>query len=613
VTVVATAGHVDHGKPSLVNALTGVNTDRLEEEQRRGLTIDLGFAHAVLTSSNSRAIDVSFVDVPGHVKFLRNMLAGVGGIDACLFVIDAREGWMPQSEEHFQILRLLGIGAGLIALTKSDLVDASHLDAVESLVRSRVHGTFLEEAPIVRTSIHDRASVDALARLIADIVPRDRSATVRPRMWIDRSFAPTGVGAVVTGTLLDAPLYRGAEVVILPSGLTARVRGLQSRGHDVEIGLPGTRLAVNLSGVSHHDIGRGDQLVLPRQWHVTETVDVEVHVLPGLTHELTRRGNFLFYFGSDEISGTLRLIGSGAVQPGDTGKARLYLNRSIALAPHDRFVVRETGRDETVAGGVVLDVDPMCRRARTASTLVHSPIIFDRLLTHCGQAMRFRKMAACTHPAARLHNKTQAPSLLRSPMQVSHHLIRTHSIATSCADWYNAVHWSTSTASTSRRSHSRRRTQLRVPCWPTTQVDSAQVSSARRSAPRANTRFHLPRLWTPVASRGDAATFVFPDRVCSNRLLQKVDLFAGAQFATFGFVETTPDAMVLVVPQCVLETRRNHGATRTDLLGSLLAIVAFVFRLHTDRGKEGLGRRAFAFSLPLPSQRQLARLTVFTA
>lgn len=378
MTVVATAGHVDHGKTSLVHALTGVNTDRLEEEQRRGLTIDLGFAHAVLTSSNSRAIDVSFVDVPGHVKFLRNMLAGVGGIDACLFVIDAREGWMPQSEEHFQILRLLGIGAGLIALTKSDLVDASHLDAVESLVRSRVHGTFLEEAPIVRTSIHDRASVDALARLIADIVPRDRSATVRPRMWIDRSFAPTGVGAVVTGTLLDAPLYRGAEVVILPSGLTARVRGLQSRGHDVEIGLPGTRLAVNLSGVSHHDIGRGDQLVLPRQWHVTETVDVEVHVLPGLTHELTRRGNFLFYFGSDEISGTLRLIGSGAVQPGDTGKARLYLNRSIALAPHDRFVVRETGRDETVAGGVVLDVDPILPIRRADPSADISRLIDER-------------------------------------------------------------------------------------------------------------------------------------------------------------------------------------------------------------------------------------------
>lgn len=371
MTVVATAGHVDHGKTSLVHALSGVNTDRLEEEQRRGLTIDLGFAHATLTASSERQVDVSFVDVPGHIKFLRNMLAGVGGIDACLFVVDAREGWMPQSEEHFEILRLLDIPTGIVALTKTDLVEPAEADAAEALIRARIDGTFLGSAPVVRTSTHDRASIDLLARELADLPARERPPALRPRMWIDRSFAPTGVGTVVTGTLLDASLVRGTDVQILPSGLTARVRGLQSRGHSIHSGEPGMRLAVNLSGVSHNDIHRGDVLVLPDQWHLTTVLDARLLVLPHLSHDVSRRGNFLFYFGSDEIPGTLRVLGSGALPPGATGPARLFLDRPVAVAPLDRFIVRETGRDETVAGGTVLDVDPVVpmRRANPSADL----------------------------------------------------------------------------------------------------------------------------------------------------------------------------------------------------------------------------------------------------
>lgn len=359
MTVVATAGHVDHGKTSLVRALTGVDTDRLAEEKRRGLTIDLGFAHVD---------DLSFVDVPGHVRFLRNMLAGVGGIDACLFVIDAREGWMPQTEEHFEILRLLGVPAGVIAITKCDLVEETHVDEVEMLVRHRCVGSFLDGAAVVRASIHDTASIDELARLLRSIPPRTSANGTRPRMWIDRVFAAAGAGTIVTGTLLDAALTRGDEVEVVPGAMRARVRGLQTAGRDIESATPGTRLAVNLAGVTHGDIERGHQLVKPDEWWLADTVDATLHVLPGLRHPLSRRGNFLLYVGTEELPATIRLIGTEELPPGASGHARIFLPRTLALAPHDRFVLRETGRDETVAGGEVLEVDPTSRLSRARPT-----------------------------------------------------------------------------------------------------------------------------------------------------------------------------------------------------------------------------------------------------
>lgn len=359
MTVIATAGHVDHGKTSLVRALTGVDTDRLEEEKRRGLTIDLGFAHAG---------GLSFVDVPGHVRFLRNMLAGVGGIDGCLFVVDAREGWMPQSEEHFEILRLLGVPRGVVAITKCDLVDDETAAAVESLVKHRCEGSFLEGAAIVRTSTLSPPSIEELRKALLALPARPSSTGVRPRMWIDRVFAAAGAGTIVTGTLLDAPLSKGDEVEVVPSGLRARVRALQTGGVEVDQGIPGTRLAVNLAGVAHGDVERGHQIVRPDQWWLADTFDAEIHVLPGLRHALTRRGNFLVYVGTEELPATIRLIGNEEITPGGSGHARVFLARPAALAPFDRFVVRETGRDETVAGGIVVEVDPRTRISRAEPT-----------------------------------------------------------------------------------------------------------------------------------------------------------------------------------------------------------------------------------------------------
>lgn len=359
MTVIATAGHVDHGKTSLVRALTGVDTDRLEEEKRRGLTIDLGFAHVD---------DVSFVDVPGHVRFLRNMLAGVGGIDGCLLVVDAREGWMPQTEEHFEILRMLGVPMGVIAITKCDLVDEETADVVETLIRHRVEGSFLANSPAVRTSIQDPASIERLRAELMSLPGRNDSQGTRPRMWIDRVFAAPGAGTIVTGTLLDAPLRKGDDVEVVPLARRVRVRGLQSRGVDVDLGRPGTRLAVNLSGIAHGEIERGNQIVRPDEWWLADTFDAEVRVLPALHHPLTRRGNFLLYVGTEELPATIRLIGTEEIAPGDSGHARVFLSRALALAPHDRFVLRETGRDETVAGGLVVEIDPTTRMSKADPT-----------------------------------------------------------------------------------------------------------------------------------------------------------------------------------------------------------------------------------------------------
>jgi selenocysteine-specific elongation factor len=362
VRVVATAGHVDHGKSSLVLALTGTDPDRFEEEKRRGLTIDLGFAHTGLPSG----AQVSFVDVPGHVRFLRNMLAGVGGVDAYLFVVAATEGWKPQSEEHLRILEVLGARHGLIAMTKRGLVDDEWAEIARLEIADHVTGTFLDGAPIVDV---DSLSGDGLTELgeALDVLLAATPAAAdrrRPRLWIDRVFAARGSGTVVTGTLTGGHLERDQEVVVEPGGHVARIRSIQTLGTSVDSIGPGNRVALNLNGVDHDRLERGDAVVTPGRWRVTDRIDASLDVLAGLDHEVSRRGAYAAYIGSRELAVRLRVLGSDALAPGSTGAVRLFLPTVLPLLPGDRFVLRESGRDETVGGGEVLDIAPVLRASR---------------------------------------------------------------------------------------------------------------------------------------------------------------------------------------------------------------------------------------------------------
>ncbi len=403
--VVGTAGHVDHGKSSLVLALTGTDPDRFEEEKRRGLTIDLGFAHTTLPSGES----ISIIDVPGHIRFIRNMLAGVGGIDACLFVVAATEGWKPQSEEHLRILQLLGLRHGVVALTKSDLVDDEWRDLQTLEVIDHLAGTFLADAPIVAVSATTGTGLDALRAELDALVARTPAAgdTERPRLWIDRSFAARGSGTVVTGTLTGGQLVVDERVTVVPLGRDVRVRGLQSHGHGVDRIGPGHRVAVNLTGVDHHDLQRGDALVHASQWRPTNRFDASLDVLASLSHVVSRRGAYTAHIGSGEWPARVRILGPDSIHPGACGFIRLHLMHPLPLVSGDRFVLRESGRNETVGGGEVLDVAPVlpASKARpdhsTARVIAeHGWITVDDLRALTGASMQPTLGAWVIDPAA---------------------------------------------------------------------------------------------------------------------------------------------------------------------------------------------------------------------
>ncbi|MDH4144084.1 MAG: selenocysteine-specific translation elongation factor [Acidimicrobiia bacterium] len=360
--VIATAGHVDHGKSTLVRTLTGTDPDRWAEEKDRGLTIDLGFAHLSLPSGR----EIAFVDVPGHVRFIKNMLAGVGAVDACVFVVAATEGWKPQSEEHLRILDLLGLRHGVVALTKvglgdDDLVELARLDVAE-----HVAGTFLEDAPVVGVDAPTGRGIDELLaeldRLTAS-VPTSADND-RPRLWVDRAFAAKGSGTVVTGTLTGGRVAVDDELVLLPQQRTVRIRALQTHHRQERSVGPGHRLALNLTGVSYGDVERGDVLVRAGQWHLTDRFDAELSVLGTLDHDVSRRGAYVAYLGSGELAVKVRVLGSEALRPGEAGAVRIHLPWAVPLLPGDRFVLRESGRKETVGGGEVLDVEPILPASR---------------------------------------------------------------------------------------------------------------------------------------------------------------------------------------------------------------------------------------------------------
>ncbi len=354
--VIGTAGHVDHGKSTLVKALTGIDPDRLKEEKARQMTIDLGFAWLTLPNGE----EVGIVDVPGHIDFIENMLAGVGSIDAVLFVVAADEGVMPQTREHLAILDLLGVPTGVVALTKVDLVDEEWLALVEEDVRDILQGTVLADAPIVPVSAITGQGIaevlQALSHILQTTPPRpDRG---RPRLPIDRVFTVAGFGTVVTGTLIDGSLTVGQEVEILPSGVRGRIRGLQTHKRQRERATPGSRVAVNISGVEKRHVRRGDVLTLPGLLRPTTLVDVHMRVLPDAGRPVRHNDMVDFFVGAAEAPARVRVLGADEIPPGETGWAQLVLRRPVVTVRGDRFIVRWPSPSVTVGGGVVVNPYP---------------------------------------------------------------------------------------------------------------------------------------------------------------------------------------------------------------------------------------------------------------
>jgi selenocysteine-specific elongation factor len=362
--VVATAGHVDHGKSALVRALTGTDPDRLAEERARGLTIDLGFAFTTVGSGPGRSAHaVAFVDVPGHARFLTNMLAGVGGVDAVVLVVAATEGWRAQSEEHLRIVELLGIGRGLAVVSKGDLVDPAEERHAVDAVRERLAASSLAGCPVVACDSRSGRGVAEVAATLAAVLDATPPAADhgRPRLWVDRSFTVRGAGTVVTGTLTGGAIAAGDAVVVLPGARPARVRGIEQAHRAVAAVAAGSRVALNLAGIGHAEVVRGDAVALAGQWREATAVDVELVLLPGA--ELPRRGRCKAHVGSGEHDVVVRPLGDGR-------HARVRLGGPLPLAPGDRLVLRDPGRQATIGGAVVLDVDPPGRAAAAPDRLV---------------------------------------------------------------------------------------------------------------------------------------------------------------------------------------------------------------------------------------------------
>jgi len=351
--VLGTAGHIDHGKTALVRRLTGIDTDRLKEEQERGISIDLGFAHLALPSGRRVAI----VDVPGHERFVKNMLAGATGIDLVLLVVAADEGVMPQTLEHFAIVNLLGIERGVIALTKADLASAGMIDLATEEVRGLLRGTPLANAPVVPVSSTTGAGIDALVmeldRAVALVPERDERGPAR--LPIDRVFSVEGIGTVVTGTLWSGAVRTGDSLAILPAGHVVRVRQVEVHAQPVPAAVAGNRTAIAIHGVAREDLSRGDWLVSPGRFRETEIVDVRIHLLPNAAKPLANRARVRLHLGASEMLGRVVLYEVEALPPGGSALAQLRLEGPIVAAPGDRLVVRSYSPASTIGGAMLLD------------------------------------------------------------------------------------------------------------------------------------------------------------------------------------------------------------------------------------------------------------------
>ena len=349
--VIGTAGHVDHGKSALVRALTGIDPDRLREEKERGLTIDLGFAWLKLPSGR----EVSIVDVPGHERFIRNMLAGVGGIDLAMLVVAADEGVMPQTREHLAIIDLLRIDRGLVVVTKSDLVDEDWMELVSSDIMDSLKGTTLQDARMVSVSSVTGEGLPELLGALDTVLDgvEERDDNGHPRLPIDRAFTISGFGTVVTGTLVGGRLSVGDEVELAPGGQRGRVRGIQTHKQSVKSGMPGSRVAANLSGIGHESIARG-QILTDRGWlKESEALDVKLRVVQDSPVAVKHRASVTLHLGTSETLARVRLLDEQELGPGESGWAQLHLQYPIAAVKGDLFVIRS--HQGTLGGGEVIE------------------------------------------------------------------------------------------------------------------------------------------------------------------------------------------------------------------------------------------------------------------
>ncbi|PYP89607.1 MAG: selenocysteine-specific translation elongation factor [Blastocatellia bacterium AA13] len=384
--IVGTAGHIDHGKTALVKALTGIDADRLKEEKQRGITIDIGFADLSIGD-----LQIGFVDVPGHERFVKNMLAGAHGLDLVMLVIAADESIMPQTREHFDICRLLNIKSGLIALTKSDLVDAELLELARAEVEDFVAGSFLENAPIIPVSSRTGDGIEQLKialALLSESV-KARAGDSIARLPIDRAFSIKGFGTVVTGTLTSGSIHTGNEVEILPSGLRARVRNLQVHGGNTDEAVAGQRTAINLQGVNIEQVSRGMQLAAPGKLKPSSLLDASLDLLPGAPRPLVQRARIRLHHGTAEVMARVLIFAgqndsvleekdngkdnsqarAGIVEPGQSRIVQLRLEEPISALPGDRFIIRSYSPQLTIGGGVIIDAQPAKHRIRDSAVL----------------------------------------------------------------------------------------------------------------------------------------------------------------------------------------------------------------------------------------------------
>ena len=372
--VIGTAGHVDHGKSTLVKALTDIDPDRLPEEKEREMTVDLGFAWMTLPSGR----EVSIVDVPGHERFIKNMLAGVGAIDLALLVVAADESVMQQTREHLAILDILQIKRGLVVVTKTDLVDEELVELVKAEVEDAVAGTSFEGCPMIGVSAYTGAGLEELKAVIDDILDQTgaRRDLGRPRLPVDRCFSISGFGTVVTGTLIDGLLAVGQEVELAPSGMRGRIRGLQSHKERVEQSDPGVRLAVNLSGIARTEIQRGEFVTIPGWLRSTRRLDARLKMVRGAPHPLRHNAGITFHLFTGETAARVRLLDADRLAPGEEGWIQLLLDDPIPVVKGDYFVLRSA--EDTLGGGQVVDPNPRRRHRRFNQETIEQLMLLDQ-------------------------------------------------------------------------------------------------------------------------------------------------------------------------------------------------------------------------------------------